>query len=160
MTQVALLNKKDLKEFSNVVAKIWNNLSKYYSKECILSEKKIFSLKNLKSYYKNNDYLVISAKLDNKIVGVRIAIFEGNTLLLYITGVLSEYQGKGIGTAIHEFTFKHLKFNHPEVHKVWCDTRTSNKEGIAILRKLGFRKCAYLKKHWYNQDYYLWEKFL
>ena len=44
------------------------------------------------------------------------------------------------------------------VHKIWCDTRTNNKESISLLRKLKYRKLGTFRNGWYKEDFFLWEK--
>ena len=47
-----------------------------------------------------------------------------------------------------------------KAHKIWLDTRINNKESIALFKKLKYKKAATFKKHYYGQDFYIWEKLI
>lgn len=135
--------------------------SPYYSKEAIRKELERFSTAELKKYIsKPSEYLTLVANFDKEIIGFRIAMIDADLLLLDWTGVSKKYRGRGIGKKIHEYTFDYVKKHYKFIHKVYCDTRTTNKESISLLRKMGFKKIATLKNHWYKHDYYLWEKLI
>jgi ribosomal protein S18 acetylase RimI-like enzyme len=44
--------------------------------------------------------------------------------------------------------------------KLWCGTRTTNDPSMNLLEKMEFRRLCTLKKHWYGEDFYLWERML
>lgn len=68
------------------------------------------------------------------------------------------YRRTGVSRALMTFLEKKLK--KEGIHKIWCDSRTTNKESIAALGKLGFKKIVTIKNHWYRQDFILWQKLL
>ena len=44
------------------------------------------------------------------------------------------------------------------VRKIWGDSRASNYQAIVLEANFGARTIGKLKKHWFGQDYILWEK--
>jgi ribosomal protein S18 acetylase RimI-like enzyme len=102
------------------------------------------------------DPLAILVARDEKgLTGFCVSGWDDATIWLYWFGVAPRARGKGIGAAL----LKALAATLPSrgAHKIWCDSRTDNKESIAVLKELGFRQVARLDNHWYNQDYFLWE---
>ncbi len=45
-------------------------------------------------------------------------------------------------------------------HKISLVTRTNNNNSISMLKKMNYKKIANLKRHWYKEDFYMWEKFI
>ena len=66
------------------------------------------------------------------------------------------YRGQGIAKRMHKFAEKLAASQG--VRKIWGDSRASNYQAIGLERGLGIRTVGKLKKHWFKQDYILWEK--
>ena len=108
----------------------------------------------------SNDYLYIVAKINNKIVGFIDGIFEGAGLFwLSWIGVDQDFRGNSIGTKLLKFLEKYLK-NKTNVHKVWCCIEPQNAESISLFVKNKYINVAFLEKHWYGIDTYLWQKII
>lgn len=66
-----------------------------------------------------------------------IAIF--NHLLAYLTvGVLTTYQGKGVGGALFKTFLSEVALNRKDIYRVELESRASNKAGIKLYTKMGF----------------------
>jgi len=100
---------------------------------------------------------IFVAIVDGKVVGVMTTVADNSLLWLDWLIVDKAYQNKRIGSSLINYVLKSAK--QMGVKKVWGDSRTSNLKAIHVLRKLGFREVCTLEKHWYGQDYALWEKF-
>jgi GNAT superfamily N-acetyltransferase len=66
------------------------------------------------------------------------------------------YKKQGIAKLMHNFA-ERLAVSQG-VRKIWGDSRASNYQAIALGAKLDVRRIGKLKKHWFGQDYILWEK--
>ncbi len=66
------------------------------------------------------------------------------------------YKKHGIAERMHNFAEK-LAASHG-VRKIWGDFRASNYQAIALEANVGVRRIGKLEKHWFGQDYILWEK--
>ncbi|MEM3201996.1 MAG: GNAT family N-acetyltransferase [Candidatus Micrarchaeaceae archaeon] len=106
--------------------------------------------------------------------GVLIAAFEGGApvacmwatfdsedkSIMWIDWMLVErlHRHKGIGRSMLRFFERCAR--SMKVRKVWCDSRASNYQAIGLYRSERFRMVGILKRHWFGQDYLLWEKAL
>lgn len=70
--------------------------------------------------------------------------------------VNKRYKKQGIAKRMHNFAEK-LAVSHG-VRKIWGDSRASNYQAIALEANFGARRIGKLEKHWFGQDYILWEK--
>jgi ribosomal protein S18 acetylase RimI-like enzyme len=99
--------------------------------------------------------VIIAVDKKQKIVGLSISHIDHGTLWVNWICVRKEVRRQEVASR--------LLYNIIEtatrsgLHKVWCDCRTSNKAMINLLTKEGFRLVTTLKKHWYGQDFLLWE---
>jgi len=132
--------------------------SPYYSQAAIKEELKRFSVKNLKKQFGNKDNLYIFLEEGDKIIGARNGYYEAGIFWSDWGVVHPFYRRKGVSRALMTFLEKKLK--KEGIHKMWCDSRTTNKESIAALKSLGFEKITTIKNHWYGQDFILWQKLL
>ena len=66
------------------------------------------------------------------------------------------YKKQGIAKRMHNLAEK-LAVSQG-VRKIWGDSRASNYQAVALEAYFGVRTIGKLKKHWFGQDYILWEK--
>jgi ribosomal protein S18 acetylase RimI-like enzyme len=156
--QIDLVKPEELAVYSQVFNTVVSAMDKYYASEAITDELEKYAHTHLAEMLQDPNWLLFCAKADGAIVGFRICSHGAGLLNLEWTGILPEYRGKGIGKLIHEFTFDYVINQLGSIHKICCDTRINNIESINLLINQGFHIAAYLPKHWYQQDYYLWEK--
>ena len=99
---------------------------------------------------------VIIALHDGFPAGFCINNYDDGLVWLAWFGVTPEYRGKGIAQALLAALFESA--TNRGCHKVWCDTRTTNLQSQAVLSKAGFTKICELRRHWYREDFILWER--
>ena len=93
---------------------------------------------------------------DGKIVSFSIGRNEAGVYWGDWFGVMKNYRRRGFALAILKYRNQVLK--KEKIHKIWSDTRSVNKESIALLGKMGHRKLGFFRNGWYKQDFFLWEK--
>jgi len=155
--QIDFLKNNDINEFSRLARIIILN-TPYYSSLAKKHEIKKYSTRNLRLKLHDRKNLYILAKNENKIVGFCNGYFDAGIFWIDWVGVHISFRGKELSVKLLNFLEKTLKKSN--VHKIWCDCLTTNKQSISLLKKLKFKKFALLKKHWYKQDFYLWYKFI
>ena len=155
--KIYIAKPKDISRLSSFYQGIIKN-NPYYSKSAIKEELKRFSGDNLRKEFKDKDNLYIIAKEAHNIVGARNGYYEAGMFWSDWDVVHPLWRRRGVSTALMTFLEKKLK--KEGIHKIWCDSRTTNKESIAALISLGFNKITTIKNHWYNQDFILWQKLL
>ena len=101
--------------------------------------------------------VLVAVNDDGTVVGFCFNHFDDYTIWLDWFAVRPDFRRKGVGGAFIEAVVETARKRG--AHKVWCDTRASNEPSMKLLRKSGFRKIAEVKRHWYKQDFILWEKF-
>jgi len=128
----------------------------YYNDLAKASEIDKYKADDIEAKISEETHSVIVARMGDEIVGFCLTKFDDNLIWIEWFGVACEYRGSGIAGQLldaMEATVKERK-----CHKVWCDTRTSNRESAHILTKRGYKKIATISNHWYGQDFILWEK--
>jgi ribosomal-protein-alanine N-acetyltransferase len=76
------------------------------------------------------------AESEGKIVGYMITCILSDKGDIVSIAVDPFYRRKGVGRALAEFTFKHLKLH--QIKMVELEVRTTNSEGISFWKNLGF----------------------
>jgi ribosomal protein S18 acetylase RimI-like enzyme len=105
-----------------------------------------------------NENSVLIATLGKRAVGFCLSRYDDGVIWLSWFGVLSDCRRMGVGAALLEALERTVR--RRKCHKIWCDTRTTNLPSQRLLKRVGFRRICKLAKHWYGQDFYLWEKFV
>lgn len=114
------------------------------------------SVSEMKQWLEQDPYLVAVA--GNKIVGVVGMAFKHDTCLLMHMVVDREYRRLGIGSALVEQVIENAKIRNAT--KIWLDTVPILKEAIALYVRHGFKKCGFLRKHYWGADIELYELML
>ena len=97
------------------------------------------------------------ARDGDKVVGFAFGDINAGMFHMIWIGVDSKYRKLGIA----EWLVKKIElWVKGKVHKIWFDTRTNNKESIALFQKLKYKKAATFRKHYYGQDFHIWEKLI
>ena len=150
------LRKKDVKAFSRVARSIIRK-TPYYSKEGVFFETKEYSDRKVLENMSNKEHLFFVAKEDSVITGFLHGYFDAHTFWINWIGVAAQFRNLGVASRL----LKHLeKIIRGKAHKIWFDTRDTNKESIIFFKKRGYKKFAHLKNHWYRGNFFLWEKYL
>ena len=129
----------------------------YYSKEARKEEVRKHNSFSLKQYLGDKKYyLCLIAEEDRKIIGFVIGRNEAGVFWLDWIGVGKSTRRKSVAESLMKKL--ELDLGKGGIHKIWCDTRTINKESINLLSKLKYKKLGLFKNGWYKQDFFLWEK--
>jgi ribosomal protein S18 acetylase RimI-like enzyme len=99
---------------------------------------------------------VLTAHLDNKLVGFVISNLDDETIWLSWFGVDMAVRQRGVGSSLLRALDQRARL--VGAHKVWCDSRTDNMASRLALSKHGFQPICTIPDHWYRQDFILWEK--
>lgn len=127
----------------------------YYNEPARRSEIAKYQPAALHSMFAEDSQSILVARDADGLTGFCISAYDDATIWLYWFGVAPRARGRGLGSAL--ITALSATLTSRGAHKVWCDSRTDNKESIAVLERAGFQRVATLENHWFNQDYYLWE---
>ena len=105
---------------------------------------------------KKNIYL--AAYIAEELCGFCFGKEDAGTFWIEWYGVAPAFRKQGIARAL--VTEMGRLVRKRKIQKLWCDSRTSNRESNALLTSQRFKKVAHLRKHWYGHDFYLWVKTL
>lgn len=99
-----------------------------------------YSVEELAGFIKSPHDIYLSAKVDGKLAGFRLASFNPYLKECYLMDLVvkPEYRGQGIATALYKKTFALL--NQRGSHWAWVLTHENNKLIQKILKKQGFTK--------------------
>jgi ribosomal protein S18 acetylase RimI-like enzyme len=130
----------------------------YYNLRARREELAKYTAKELFLMREEDKDSIIVAHCGGLLAGFCISRYDDGVIWLSWFGVSKEWRGKGVGSALIaglEATVLQRK-----CHKIWCDTRTSNKASVNVLKNSGFKRICKLEHHWYGQDFYLWQKYI
>lgn len=101
---------------------------------------------------------VLLARIEGKVAGVLISEIQDGIVWVFWLGVGAE--ARGLGVARKLMTQLERAARRQGLGKIWCDSRVHNLPVRHLLTDLGYEAICTLKKHWYGQDFMLWQKFL
>jgi len=150
------LKTEEVKETSALIKKIIRE-NPYYNNSAKKEFITWYTPNQLSRHLEKKDMIFVVAKLKDKIVGFG-SVWKSFGGVGYSDWTMVDKQCRrhGIGIAIWNYKINLAK--QFGIHKVMADSLVINEEGIAFAKAHGLRRVAELKKHWYGQDYYLWEK--
>lgn len=153
-----LLKPEEVTQAANLMKKVLLE-NPYYNKESKKEYMIWYSAEQIMRHMKKGDVILTAAKINGKIIGFG-SLWKSFGGVAYSdwTVVDKNYRRIGIGTALWNYKIRLAK--KQGVHKVVADSLVINKEGNEFAKSHGLRKIAVMKKHWFGQDYYLWEKIL
>lgn len=140
---------------NNMIRQVVSRLE-YYNHRARREELNKYTTNELIKMRAEDPDSVLIASLEGQPVGFCLSRYDDGVIWLSWFGVLSDCRGFGIGSALLETLQRTVR--RRKCHKLWCDTRTENVASQNLLKKFGFRRICKLKKHWYGQDFYLWQK--
>jgi ribosomal protein S18 acetylase RimI-like enzyme len=130
----------------------------YYNLRARREELAKYTVKELLLMRNEDKDSIIVAHYGGLLAGFCISRYDDGIIWLSWFGVSKQWRGKGVGSALVarlEATVLQRK-----CHKIWCDTRTSNKASAKVLKNSGFERICKIEQHWYGQDFYLWQKYI
>ena len=102
--------------------------------------------------------LYLARDTDDRVVGFAIAHDDDGITWIDWFGVERRARHLGVGSGlISSIISSARRRGH---HKVWCDCRTTNLPSIRTLGGNGFRRVVTLRRHWYGQDFILWQRWV
>ena len=130
----------------------------YYSAEARASEVSKYTPEKLKELVREDPLSVILARSGSNLAGFCISRFDDGIIWLAWFGVHEEWRRLSVGELL--LSALDDAANARGCHKIWCDTRTDNEKSQRALRRAGYSLICSVSRHWYAQDFYLWEKFV
>lgn len=152
---VSYAQTEDCPTLGNAIAELIQAIP-YYNDTAKKDETQKFTTKELQQKIKGDASSVIIACVNNRLAGFCLSRFDDYTVWLEWFGVVREHRGKGIAGLLLNKLAETVAPRR--CHKIWCDCRTTNKAATHILAAHGYRQLATVSKHWYGQDFILWEK--
>ena len=129
----------------------------YYTARARREEIRKHNKQALKQYLLDKKYYTCLVTVEGKeIIGFVIGRNEAGVFWLDWIGVHKDFRGRKVARTLLREVEKKIK--QQNVHKIWCDTRDTNKESISLLLKLNYKKLGIFRNGWYKQDFLLWEK--
>jgi ribosomal protein S18 acetylase RimI-like enzyme len=127
----------------------------YYNERARRAELAKYTADGLRSLVAEDAQAVLAARDSSGPIGFCVSRFDDGTIWLDWFGTAARARCRGIGASLLAALTQTLPSRH--AHKIWCDSRTDNKESRSVLERAGFRRIATLTNHWYGQDFFLWE---
>jgi ribosomal protein S18 acetylase RimI-like enzyme len=127
----------------------------YYNDRAIRAELIKYTPATLRALATDDPHALIVARDATGLIGFCVSRFDDGTVWLSWFGTAPRARGRGVGASLLAALADTLPSRH--AHKIWCDSRTDNKESRSVLSRAGYRQIATLTNHWYGQDYFLWE---
>jgi ribosomal protein S18 acetylase RimI-like enzyme len=127
----------------------------YYNDRAIRAELIKYTPATLRALAADDPHALLVARDGEGLTGFCVSRFDDGTVWLSWFGTAIRARGRGVGASLLSALADTLPSRC--AHKIWCDSRTDNKESRSVLSRAGYRKIATLTNHWYGQDYFLWE---
>jgi ribosomal protein S18 acetylase RimI-like enzyme len=127
----------------------------YYNDRAIRAELTKFTSATLRALAADDPYALIVARDSEGLTGFCVSRFDDGTIWLSWFGTALRARGGGVGASLLAALAATLPSR--DAHKIWCDSRTDNKESKSVLERAGYSRITTLVNHWYGQDYFLWE---
>lgn len=147
----------NLTELATVIKSVIET-TPYYNNLAKESEIAKYSEVNLSKLLENNSYYISTTWIDDKIAGFSISVYDDCILWIHWVGVSDWARRKGVAKRLLA-DLEHIAISKG-CHKIWTDSLTCNTEASNLLLKSNYNVITSLSKHWYGQDFFLWEKFL
>jgi ribosomal protein S18 acetylase RimI-like enzyme len=145
------------RETSNLIRKLVSGLT-YYNKWARHEEIRKYSPTKLARMVREEPDSVLVALMEGRTVGFCISRYDDGVVWLAWFAVDEDFRGRNIGRMLLDRLEKTLRRRN--CHKIWCDTRTSNKLSQRVLRKARYVRVCKIERHWYGQDFYIWQKYV
>ena len=127
----------------------------YYNEPAIRAELIKYTAEKLRARAEVDPHAILVSRDESGLTGFCVSRFDDGTVWLDWFGTAQRARGRGIGSALLAALANTLPSRN--AHKIWCDSRTDNKESKATLERAGYTRITTLVNHWYGQDYFLWE---
>lgn len=99
---------------------------------------------------------VLVALSGQRIIGFCISKYDDG--LTWLSWIAVDPSCRKLGVATRLLFEMESVSKKKGIHKIWCDCRTANEPSKTMLMRSGYRQICTVEKHWYGQDFILWEK--
>ncbi len=147
----------DIESISKLFTDILDTLE-YYNDTAKHNERTKYSPDELSAKLLEDKFSIITVHDGDTLVGFCFSRFDDFTIWIEWVGIKPSYRGTNIGNIILEELEKSTL--NRGCHKIWCDSRTENIASFKVLQRNGYTLVTTLKNHWYNQDFFIWQKYL
>lgn len=130
----------------------------YYSRLARESEIAKYTSEHLAESVREDVHSVSVACSGESIVGFSISKFDDYLIWISWIGVLPTARRTGVARALLADIERTALLRG--AHKVWADSRTDNSAMSVLFPKAGYQRIATVARHWYQQDFHLWQKML
>ena len=114
-----------------------------------------FNRENLLKQIEKDEADIFVAIVDKKIVGFSVVDFYyGGQAHMKWIGILEDYRGEGIGTALLLKIEENLKKHYCHFITIWTET----KKNVEFYKKRGYYLIGLQKESWFGIDEYLMQK--
>jgi RimJ/RimL family protein N-acetyltransferase len=127
----------------------------YYNDWAKSSERDRYTAAALHQSTQGEPDSVLVALVGDNIVGFLFSRYDDGVIWLAWFGTALDKRHGGVGSALLAALVESARAR--KIHKIWCDTRTTNTTSQSVLRNAGFVKLCEVRNHWYGQDFFLWE---
>jgi len=117
----------------------------FIEKELFYDDSSSLSKSSFSYHLKKN--IIYKIEIDKKIVAYILWLKRKSYYRLYSFAILKEYQGKGLGKSLLEFSLNSLNKDVFEL-----EVRTSNTNAIKLYEKFGFKRMKILKDFYDDED--------
>ncbi len=156
--KLEILKQEDVNEAAGLIKTVIKE-NPYYNSRAKQEYTSWYTPQQLLRHMKKKDLIMTVAKSNGKIIGFgSVWRSMGGVGWADWTMVHKKYRREGIGTALWKFKINIAK--KLGIHKIMADSLVINKEGNKFAKAHGLRKIAILRKHWFGQDYCLWQQIL
>lgn len=157
--KIRLLKQSDAEEASKLYREAIRQLGQYYTAKELKEEDRTYSVRNLKSRIQEKKFHFRAAEENNKIIGI-IEYCLPVPRLCWIQWVIVKkaYRRKSIGSALSRTLEE--RSTSKEYDKIQTRSRIGNSASVNLLKKLGYKKIATLRRRLPKRSVYTWEKVL
>jgi len=131
--KIKIANKEDINELLNIEEALFTNDSSALSKASF-------------SYHLKKN-IIYKIEVDKKIVAYTLWLKRKNYYRLYSLAILKQFQGKGLGKSLLEFSLDNLEKDIFEL-----EVRVGNLPAIKLYEKFGFIKIKILESFYDDED--------
>lgn len=130
----------------------------FYSDEARRAETGKYTADALREAAAGDPDAVLVARAGERCVGFCVSRYDDGLIWLSWFGVDPQWRGRGVADML--LAGLEAATRARGIHKIWCDSRTTNLPSRRVLARAGFQEICTLARHWYGQDFVLLEKSL